>query len=211
MEKETSRIEALSDGVFGVAITLLAVELGLDIRDIEAHHAIESTSNPELLHLLFGLWPKIFTYFNSFASVLLMWMFHHQLFKLVRSIDTRLMLCNGLLLLFVALVPLPTKTMGEFIFTDAFRSATLFYTGYSILVAFSFLILSFAIKAKNGRLLLPDLPAGRLTGLSRGLWMGFLLNTGIFILAFFEPAAALILNFCMWIFWAFLAGISEVK
>jgi hypothetical protein len=60
--------------------------------------------------------------------------------------------------------------------------------------------LLFANKSRNAELLFPDIEAEILQELSRGLWMGFLLNSAIFIPAYFEPVAVLILNFCMWIF-----------
>ena len=202
MEKDTSRIEAFSDGVFGVAITLLAIDIGVDINDIQSHHALEATTNGELTHLLTALWPKVFTYFNSFAAVLLMWMAHHRIFKLLRTASNRLLLINGLLLLVIVLAPWPTKTMGQFIFSGAFKTAVIFYTGYSVLVAATFVALMGAAKSRNGSLFLPSVPAEDIDGLARGLWTGFLLNVAIFALAFFVPLVALILNFCMWIFWA---------
>lgn len=95
MEKDTSRIEAFSDGIFAVAITLLSIELGVDISSIETHHPIKATSNPELLAHLLASWTKLFAYCNSFACVLLIWMAHHQIFKLLRTTNNKLIIVNG--------------------------------------------------------------------------------------------------------------------
>jgi uncharacterized membrane protein len=206
MEKDTSRIESFSDGVFAVAITLLAVEIGLDMRDFEGHHALEATTNDELWQRLIALWPRVLTYFNSFASVLLMWMAHHRVFKMLRTSNTALILSNGLLLLVIALVPLPTRTMGEFVFTHAFKAAVLFYTGYSVLVATVFVIFISTAQSAGERLLLPEVSPEMIKGFAGQLWTGMLLNLAIWILAFFFPLASLILNCCMWIFWAILSG-----
>ena len=206
MEKNTSRIEAFSDGVFGVAITLLAIDIGVEINGIQAHHPIETTTNNELLQQLTALWPKIFTYFNSFASVLLMWMAHHRIFKMLRTVSNRLILTNGLLLLIIALAPLPTKTLGQFIFSPAFKTAVIFYTGYSVLVAVTYVAFMAAAKSRGGSMFMPEVPVEEIEAMDKGLWKGFLLNSLIFAIAFFIPLVALILNFCMWIFWAIMSG-----
>ena len=69
----TGRLEAFSDGIFGVAITLLALEIGVQ--------EYEGATDASLLTNILGLWPKYVAYINSFATVLLMWLAHHQLFK----------------------------------------------------------------------------------------------------------------------------------
>ena len=45
MEKDTSRIEAFSDGIFAVAITLLALDIGVDVKDLQALHPLATTTN----------------------------------------------------------------------------------------------------------------------------------------------------------------------
>ena len=205
MEKDTSRIEAFSDGIFAVAITLLALEIGIDIKNIQAQHGLETTTNRELLKQLAAEWPKIFAYFNSFASVLLMWMSHHQIFKLIGTASNKLILVNGLLLLIVALVPFPTKTLGEFIGTDAQKMAIIFYTGYSVLIASAFVFFIYAAKNRNASHFLPNTTPKTISGITRDLRTGLFLNMIIFCIAFFAPVIALILNFSMWVFWALVS------
>ena len=65
MEKETNRLEAFSDGIFAVAITLLALEIGIK--------EYEGATNSNLWQKILGSWPEYFSYFNSFATVLLIW------------------------------------------------------------------------------------------------------------------------------------------
>ena len=211
MEKDTTRIEAFSDGIFAVAITLLSIELGVDVSSIETHHSIEATSNSELLAYLMDSWTKLFAYANSFAAVLLMWMAHHQMFKLLRTTNNRLIIVNGLLLLIIALVPFPTKTVGEFLLTDARKTAIVFYTGYCLLVAIVSIFFIHTVKSGNGYLLLKNVSKEIITNISKGLFTGTLLNAFIFIIAFFLPVVALSLNFCMWIFWASTSSVSKIK
>ena len=211
MEKDTSRIEAFSDGIFAVAITLLSIELGIDISSIETHHPLGATSNPELWVHLLASWTKLFAYCNSFASVLLMWMAHHQIFKLLSTTNNKLILVNGLLLLIIALVPFPTKTVGEFLLTDARKTAILFYTGYCLLVTLISIFFIHTVKSGNGHLLLKNVSKETVRQISKGLYTGTMLNAFIFIIAFFLPVIALSSNFCMWIFWASTSSVSKIN
>src|SRR3989442_15947187 len=90
--KDTARTEAFSDGVFAFAITLLV----LNLRD-------PATSGVSLSQGLIDELPAFFALGTSFISVLIMWMNHHNMFNYIRKIDRRLMLMNGVLLLFVVL------------------------------------------------------------------------------------------------------------
>lgn len=211
MEKETLRIEAFNDGILAVAITLLSIELGVNISVIETHHPLKATSDTELLVNLLAVWTKLFAYCNSFASVLLMWMAHHQIFKLLRTTNNKLILVNGLLMLSVALVPFPTKTVGEFLLTNAQTVAIIFYTGYCLLVSLISILFIHTVKSDNGILLVKNISKEVITNINRGIYIGTLLNAVIFIIAFFAPIVALILNFCMWIFWASAASVSKIK
>jgi uncharacterized membrane protein len=205
MEKDTSRIEAFSDGIFAVAITLLALDIGVDIKDLQALHPLATTTDRELWNAITMEWPKILTYFNSFTAVLLMWMSHHQIFKILRTTSMKLMIINGLLLLIVALVPFPTKTLGEFIGTGAQKIAIIFYTGYSLIVSAAYVLFILSATTGKNNLLLPDEPPQKIQRIIRELKIGLTLNFSIFILAFFIPVMALVLNFSMWIFWALVS------
>lgn len=200
MEKQTGRIEAFSDGIFGVAITLLALEIGIDVQDIH-----EKLTNDVFWHELVALWPKYVAYFNSFASVLLMWMAHHKLFQQLKRANTYTMLANGFLLLVVALVPFPTKSVGEFFFTPARDASIIFYTSYSILVSSSFCLLGLAMLSEKVQVIDPV----ELKGILKGVFMGILLNIAIAGISFSAPLIAMGLNFCMWIFWAILSRANE--
>lgn len=135
-QKDTTRIEAFSDGVFCVALTLLAIEIGVEARGDETNRGLAD----KLIHL----WPKFLAYGISFINVLLAWMGHHGLFKNLRNTDNRVMMSNGFLLLLVALVPLPTKTLGLFLMTGAFKTAVIFYTSYFVLISIAFRLIWYA-------------------------------------------------------------------
>src|SRR2546428_7422772 len=123
-EKETVRMEAFSDGVFAFAITLLA----LNLRD-------PAGSGVSLSQGLIDEWPAFFAFVTSFVSVLIMWMNHHNMFNYIRKIDRRLMLMNGVLLLFVVLTVFNTSLVaGHIQQADSNVAATL-YAGTFFLLA----------------------------------------------------------------------------
>jgi uncharacterized membrane protein len=103
MEKQTARLEAFSDGIFGVAITLLAIEIGIK--------EYEGADNLSLWLRIKEMWPEYFTYFNSFATVLLIWMGHHKNLSKIWKANHWIILLNGLVLLLVVLFPFPTKPL----------------------------------------------------------------------------------------------------
>src|SRR6266516_2431729 len=90
-DKETGRLEAFSDGVFGIAITLLVLE-------IKVPHSPDLHDKATLLEALAKQWPAYVAYVISFLTVLIMWMNHHKVFRHIRRGDGTLLLLNGLLL-----------------------------------------------------------------------------------------------------------------
>lgn len=203
MEKETGRIEAFSDGIFAVAITLLALEIGIEeTPDIHI-------SNASFWHEITALWPKYFAFFNSFASVLLMWMSHHKIFRLLRSTNTFIILSNGFLLLVTALVPFPAKTIGEYITTDAVSAAVIFYNAYSVLMCFAFWLLAITILKNETHLQAGSVVKETMSGIYKGICIGLICMVVILAISFFSAYTGLFLNFMMWIFWATLSHLSE--
>ena len=194
MEKKTARLEAFSDGIFSVAITLLAIEIGIS--------EYEGATNLDLWHRILEKWPEYFTYFNSFATVLLIWIGHNKIINQVRVASQVIQLLNGLVLLLVVLFPFPTKTVGAFIGTPAVSTAVAFYAGYTGLIVLSMLLLNTGIVS-NAKLLVSakrSLPWFR--KMIKGQIIGVLVYGIAAFIAFYSPAVALLMTFAMWIFWA---------
>ncbi len=150
-EKETTRVEAFSDGVFAIAITLL-------ILDIRVPRHPETPGVPfDLARGLLALWSPLLAYLMSFAIILVMWVNHHRIFTVVRRIDQAFLFWNGLLLMLVTFVPFPTALLSEYMThggRDELRLAALVYAGHGTLIALAFTKLwRYAIK--GGRLLTP--------------------------------------------------------
>ena len=131
--QDTSRTEAFSDGVFAFAITLLV----LNLRD-------PSTSGVSLSQGLIDEWQSFFALVTSFVTVLVMWLNHHNMFSHIERVDRRLMLRNGILLLFVVLTPFTTSIVAGHMTSpdpsDA-RTAAVFYSGNFLFIALAWNVL----------------------------------------------------------------------
>ncbi len=140
-EKETGRLEAFSDGVFAIAITLLVLEIKIP------HLATTTGVVPTAKALAIALaqqWPSYFALITSFFTILIMWVHHHTLFKLVHRTDARLLFANGFLLLLVTVVPFPTAVVAEYLNTPAAPAACALYCGLYVLIAIAFWLLLMA-------------------------------------------------------------------
>ncbi|MGA9162001.1 MAG: TMEM175 family protein [Actinomycetota bacterium] len=98
-----SRMEAFSDGVFAIAITLLVLDLAVPEPGSGVGHA------------LLDQWPLFTAYVVSFASVGAVWIAHSTITNHLERVDSVLLRLNLLLLFFVSVLPFPTKMLAEFI------------------------------------------------------------------------------------------------
>jgi len=136
---ETSRVEAFSDGVFAIAITLLVLEI-----------TIEPDQYDHLARALLDEWPSYLAYVTSFLTVGSVWIAHHTLFTHLRYVDPVLLRINLLLLLVAAFLPFPTAVMAQsFDASDnAERVAIVFYGGTAVVIE---LLLRSAIRYAQAR------------------------------------------------------------
>ena len=131
MNAETTRVEAFSDGVFAIAVTLLILEIKVP-RDV---------SPGRLAVELLRLWPSYLAFLASFANIGVMWVNHHRLFGLIRRSDDGLVGLNLLLLLGVTWVPFPTAVLAEHLLGPDQRTAGLLYAGTFLALAVVFNVL----------------------------------------------------------------------
>jgi uncharacterized membrane protein len=102
-----SRIEAFSDGVFAIVITLLVLE-------IKVPSLGEPASDAALLQALLAELPVIGSCAVSFLIIAIFWVSHHQFWHSLRQADWALLWLNNLLLLFVVFIPIPTWMIGAY-------------------------------------------------------------------------------------------------
>ncbi len=179
-EKETGRIEAFSDGVFAVAITLLVLDLHVP--------ALDHLPPGGLTAALEALWPTAAAYTVSFVTILIMWMNHHRLFEQIKRKDHALMLLNGLLLMLVTLIPFPTSLVAAYLQTPYAKTALAVYCGLNFGMAAAFnLIWNHA--AQDGRLLADDHDRRRVRQITDQYRLGPILYIATFALTFVSAAA----------------------
>jgi uncharacterized membrane protein len=117
---DRGRLEAFSDGVFAVAITLLA--LGL---------AVAGPGHGSLAHQLGQRWPGFVAYVISFFTIGIIWVNHHALVSNIAVVSRALMFLNLVLLMFVVLVPFATGTVADYLAHGGFdaKVAVAVYAG----------------------------------------------------------------------------------
>ncbi|MBI4650357.1 DUF1211 domain-containing protein [Candidatus Desantisbacteria bacterium] len=132
--KETGRVEAFSDGVFSIAITLLVLNLKIpDKNTLSASFG--------LLEALLVQWPEFMAFLISFITILIMWVNHHNMFNHIKLCDQNFLFLNGFVLLTVTFIPYPTALLANYIKTDYADIASAIFAGAFLLNCISFNIL----------------------------------------------------------------------
>jgi len=194
-KKSTARLEAFSDGVFAIAMTLLVLDIQpIPVQNLAGPHPVQA-----LMHELAADWPSLLAFVTSFFSILTMWMHHHLVLRMVRSVDGVLMVSNGLLLCVVTFVPFPTKVLAEGLSGGAPAASTLFYAGSFFLVALAFQALIWG--AFRPGVLDPHAPKHRIQKLRKS----YLAGPPLYLLAaLIAPAAygiSLAICSALWMLW----------
>lgn len=122
--KETTRVDAFSDGVFGIAITLLVLEL------IQILH---SQTSDGLLMTIRHHWQSFLAFLIGFITILVCWINHHIAFEYIRKVDTNLMWINGFLLFVVTLTPFPTAVLAEYLEKEGGTALAIFGFNYFLI------------------------------------------------------------------------------
>jgi TMEM175 potassium channel family protein len=166
---EKTRLEAFSDGVFAIAITLLVINL-LEIHGDLAHH-----------------WPDYAAFAFSFLTIGVMWVNHHHLMDQFSSADRVLLFLNLLLLMGVVFLPFPTALIGEDIRNEGAKAAAIAYGCTGI-----YLSIFFSVFWHYGRLhvLRPDADPKVVSGITRSYLPGMPLYLTGTLIAIASPVAS---------------------
>jgi uncharacterized membrane protein len=167
LQNETARVEAFSDGVFAIAITLLILEIHVP------------PAKADLMSALMDLWPSYLAFVASFMTIGVMWLNHHRLFTLINKNNDGLILLNLLLLLGVTWIPFPTAVLAEHLTGRDQRDAGILYAASFFVIAIVFNVMwRFAVRSR-AVLEHVDVPA-----ISRQYMMGPVFYAALVVLSF---------------------------
>jgi uncharacterized membrane protein len=143
-ELPLGRLEAFSDGVFAIAITVLVLELG-----------VPANAEEHLLESILDQWPSYLAYVTSFFTIGGVWLQHSAITHALRTADATLSRLNLLVLLLTSFLPFPTKLVAEYVGErKPERIAVIFY-GLTLL-ALAFALTAFVRYAAEHRRLVKD-------------------------------------------------------
>jgi len=132
--KETYRLEAFSDGVFSIAITLLVLEL------IQFLHPQNGES---LLKSYLHHWEPFLAFLIGFLTILVCWINHHHVFDYIKRTDSKLPWVNGFVLLIVTITPFPTAILAEYLETEGKFAIAIFGFNYFMIAIASYWICAY--------------------------------------------------------------------
>jgi uncharacterized membrane protein len=145
----TNRLEAFSDGVMAVAITLLV----LDIK-VPPQHTSES-----LLHALLHDWPHYAAYVVSFMTIGIIWINHHAMISRLAQADHSILILNLLLLMSIVLLPFATELMAAYLQATSGQSlAAGLYSGSLLLMSLLFAALNRHILLARAHMMRAEVP-----------------------------------------------------
>ncbi len=182
---DTGRLEAFSDGVIAIAITLLVLDL--HVPAMSGH-----VGAGEMWRALRAQWPSYDAFVISFAVIGIMWANHHNLFRIISRTDHYLILLNLALLFCIAVIPFPTSLLSEFLGRSGEATATQVYTGWFAITAFTFNRLWWYASSR-AHLLDPAIDGPAIAGVSRRYMLGLVGYVAAFLLSFVNAVASLVL------------------
>ena len=139
MTNETARLEAFSDGVFAIAITLLTLEI-----------KVPSSNTANLAAELARQWPSYLAFFISFTFIGIMWLNHYRMFVHIKKTDDTLLMLNLALMFGVCVVPFTTALLAAQLGHPGARTAVVVYDAAYFGIALFFNLLWRYAAAQDG-------------------------------------------------------------
>jgi uncharacterized membrane protein len=135
--KETARLEAFSDGVFAIAITLLVLEL---ISILHPQNG-ESLYNFYLHH-----WEPFLAFLIGFLTIMVCWINHSHVFDYIKKTNSGLPWVNGFVLLMITFTPFPTAILAEYLGKESKFALAIFGFNYFMISVASYWICAYSYK-----------------------------------------------------------------
>jgi TMEM175 potassium channel family protein len=201
--KSLSRVEAFSDGVFAIAITLLVLEI-----KVPPAHSIHS--GKDLVNAIFHLWPSYFAFLYSFGGILVQWILHHNMFTYMNKTSRPFLYTNGFLLLTIVFFPFPTAMLAEYINTEYAMPAIVFYGAACVVNSLAWFLFIRSI-CKPKLLLNNAFSPEEYNKLKTSNRFALAIYMSTTVLAIWLPYFALSINVALWILWTYLSLVEKEK
>lgn len=177
---QTGRLEAFSDGVFAIAVTLLVLDI-----------TVSGHAGQHLLRSVADLWPSYLAYVVSFATIGAAWLGHNAITEYLERTDAAFVRLNLMLLLVVSFLPFPTRLLADYIGQDSSERVAVTFYGISLLMATTLLMVlwRYAVRA---HLVRPDAADEEIQLLTERLTPGLAGYLVLIISGLFLPILAVI-------------------
>ena len=197
--RDAARVEAFSDGVIAIAITLLVLEI-----------RVPDVSHGKLAHALAHQWPSYVAYVLTFFVIGVMWVNHHAMFQQIERVDRTLLFLNIGLLMGIAFLPFPTALVARYLRAgDDARVATAIYSATMVVIGCGFLVLWWYL-ARNPRLLRDGFGAASAQRMLRRTIIGPALYAASIVVALLAPMLCLVVYAALAVYFVFPARAQDV-
>lgn len=180
--RPTQRLEALSDGVFAVAITLLVLDIAVPATTHSERHLLDAVADQ---------WPGLLGYVVSFSTVGALWLGHNAITDYLDRADTTILRLNLLVLLFVSFLPFPTRLVAEYVTKDDAERVAVTIYGMTLLVSVAVLSLLWRYALRS-HLIRPDANDEEISLLSKRLSPGIGGYIVLLVVGLFLPIVAVV-------------------
>lgn len=191
----TARIEAFSDGVFSIAITLLVLNLHVPV-------------SRNLTGTLLNMWPSYVAYVVTFLIIGVVWMNHHLMFHYIRRADRVLLVLNLFLLLSVSVLPWPANILAEAMRTGEGKNTAAAVYGATLFVGGLFFNAIWVYASVGHRHLGAHITRAQAALIRRRFSLGPLLYLGAAIIGVFNASCSLFIYAGLLIAYMFEVGTS---
>jgi uncharacterized membrane protein len=179
----TNRLEAFSDGVFAIAITLLVLEI----------HVPEPGSG-DLGHQLAAQWPSYAAYVVSFLTIGIIWINHHAMVRRLRVVDHSILIWNLVLLMTVSILPFTTALMAAYLRESEGESlAAAVYSGSLLVMSLAFTGLQRHILLRRPSFLTASIDEATRRRTFKLAVLGLIPYTAATLLAYASPYVTLVI------------------
>ena len=175
-----TRMEAFSDGVFAIAITLLVLEIGIP----------EGTEG-DLLQALVDQWPSYLAYLVSFSTIGAIWLKHSVITDYLDGVTSMFIRLNLLLLLVISFLPFPTRLVAEHINAEEDERVAVTVYGLNLLLASALVTVLWRYAVAEG-LIRRDATSAELAGLGKALTPSLAGYVVLIVAGLFLPVLAVI-------------------